>query len=288
MAYDPRGIDVTRKLKDDGIDVLSHSKRKDRVHIFSLDVTLTHDVCDRIHDDPRTREYELIFPASSDINGRLKEIENLAVGTVSSRMLIMDVRSYSLPRLQSVYNKIIGYNRKNLNSLCHTLLIGDGPTDLFYPNKQPEIFAPLLARWRIDYYAAAFFYDPFIHLMPDETRNYAIDNVEMLNDILNKIPRRLAGEFDDKTVSIEEIRKYFRAANTPADKKDQAKRRRIEKLKIIIQKRIDKEYPDHAQKDAWLSRQGVGFEGEQLKLHIYPFFFEDWVYELMQRARKAF
>ena len=117
MAYDPRGIDVTRKLKDNGIDVLSHAKRKDRISIFSLDILLTHDICDRIHDDTRMRDYELEYPQASDIKDRLREIEHLAVQTISSRMIILDIRSYSLPQLQSVYNKIIGYNRKNLNSL---------------------------------------------------------------------------------------------------------------------------------------------------------------------------
>jgi hypothetical protein len=91
MAYDPRGIDVTRKLKHDGIVVLSHAKRKDAISIFSLNILLTHDICDRIHDDTRMQDYELACPHASNIKDRLKEIEHLAVQTVSSRMIILDV-----------------------------------------------------------------------------------------------------------------------------------------------------------------------------------------------------
>ncbi len=35
----------------------------------------------------------------------------------------------------------------------------------------------------------------------------------------------------------------------------------------------------------WLSKEGIRVASE--KLHLYPMFFEDWVYDLMRQAKKG-
>jgi hypothetical protein len=147
-------------------DVLSYQQREPRIHILTLDRVLGWDIYERLHNDSRTRFYELVVPKQAAWQPRLEEIEAIVDRTVYARMLIMDVRRITLPKLQQVYNKIIGYNRKDLNRTCFTVLIGDGPMNLFGAGKSPDVFVPSLAEHRVDYNPAVFFFDPFIHYEP--------------------------------------------------------------------------------------------------------------------------
>ena len=126
-------------LKDYKEDILSHPSRRNAIHILTLDSILANDVYERIHNDERMKYYQLIKPRETEIHEAVTEIDNMAVDTVFSRLLIIDVRRVTLPKLQRAYNKVVGYNRRDLNKLCHIILIGDGPWDLFHAGKTLDV-----------------------------------------------------------------------------------------------------------------------------------------------------
>ncbi|MGD9109677.1 MAG: hypothetical protein PVG93_01935 [Phycisphaerales bacterium] len=268
----------TYHVKDPGIDILSHQSRRDSIHILTLDRALADDVCERIHEDTRMKDYELVRPKSTAAIADVTEIEQMAAGTVSSRLLIFDVRRITLTRLQQAYNKVVGYNRRDLNKLCYIILIGDGPVNLFRTGKCLDAFVPYLAVHRVDYYPAAFFYDPFLHYEPEEM---AQTSVEHPTAISNKIPKRLAYYFKGQVVTTDDTRKYFRATG----KDEETKQKRLKVLTDLYKKRIDEQFKDQqCDLDAWLTKEGIQLAGETL--HMYPLFFEDWVHELVQKAQQ--
>ena len=273
-------LDDTYHLRDTKHDILSHPGRRNRIHILTLDNILATDVYKRIHHDPRMKRYQLIRPQGTDIQGSLTDIGAMAQDTTSSRLLIMDVRRATLPKLQRAYNKIVGYNRRDLNRLCYTILIGDGPVNLFQAGKCLDVFVPHLAAHRVDYHPAVFFYDPFLHYEPGEIKPPRLHEEFVLP---NRIPRRLIPYFRQSgTVRVDKIRRFFRATG----KTKQTKKKRLRILRRLYKKRIAKQFPHHKdQLKAWLSREGIRLASE--KLHLYPLFFEDWVYELMQRAKQG-
>jgi hypothetical protein len=263
--------------------VLSHPDREDRIHVLTVDGVLATDIQDRLNFDSRMRGCELVRPESEDPKAAIAEIECMAPDTVASRLLIIDVRSYTLPRLQHAYNKVVGYNRKDLNEYCYSVLIGDGPLSLFRAGKSPQVFLPHLARHRIDYYPAVFFYDPFLHYTEDERQRLGIEHGGELPQL---VPKRLEKGFKGEDIALSEVREYFRAGTLSGDARTRALRRRQNKLAKIYRKRIAREFPHHKdQLQAWLTREGYRLAGEALSLHLYPFFFEDWVFDLLARAR---
>ena len=98
--------------------------------------------------------------------------------------------------------------------------------------------------------------------------------------------KRLEKGFKGENIALSEAREYFRAGTLFGDARKRALRRRQNKLAKIYRKRIAREFPHHQdQLQAWLTREGYRLAGEALSLHLYPFFFDDWVFELMSRAR---
>jgi len=272
-------LEDTYHLTDDEYDILSHRARGSRIHVLTLDPVLAADVCERIEHDPRLKGSHLIAPGQTRIRQAVEEIESMAQDTVFSRLLVIDVRTVTLPKLRRAYNKVVGYNRRDLNKLCFIILIGDGPGELFSEGKALDIFVPYLAAHRVDFHPAAFFFDPFLHYEPDEIERPTIDEEFVLPD---KIPRRLVPYFKDQDIRVETIRRYFRA--TDKDEELRAKRRR--RLKSLYKKRITEEFPDDQDRlKAWLSKKGLRLASE--KMHLYPLYFEDWVYDLMQKATQA-
>jgi hypothetical protein len=262
--------------------VLSHPHRKEQIHVFSLDQVLAADIHERIAFDPRTRHCHVIRPESAEPKAIIAEIERTARDTVASRLLIMDVRSYTLPRLQHAYNTVSRYNRQDLNKFCYSILIGDGPLNLFQAGRSLHVFGPHLARHRIDYYPAVFFYDPFIHYTVDEKQQAGIEAEAKLPTL---VPKRLQRAFKTDNVTHAAAREYFRAAGVEPRTREKARQRRQERLVRFYRKRIAEEFPHHKdQLEVWLSKQGYSLVGEALRLHLYPLFFEDWVAELMARA----
>lgn len=262
-----------------------HSPRQDRIHLLTVDPVLAADVQERLAFDPRTREYELLRPECESIKGGVAEIEAMGLETLSSRLLILDVRSHTLPRLQHAFNRIVGYNRKDLNERCHSVLIGDGPLNLFHAGKSLHVFLSHLATHRIDYSPAVFFYDPFLHYTSQERRITGIDHGDELPEF---VPKRIERAFKGENVPLTEAREYFRAASLAGRARHKAMHRRQERLAGFYRKRIAEEFPHHKQQlEAWLSREGYSLVGEVLRLHLYPLFFEDWVARLMARPAQA-
>lgn len=255
---------------------------KPRVHIFGLDHILVSDVYERLHEDGRFGGVQLVVPREGQPGITVEDLEAVAKDTVSSRVMVLDVRSQTRAKVQQVYNRVIGYNRAQLNQSCFTLLIGDGPANLFGPGTSVRVFAGQLAKLRIDYSAAVFFYDPFLHYRHDEKLELGISQSGKLP---HKIPERLAKGFKAEDVHVGQIRRYFRAAGLSDEKRESSKQKRREQLAKFLRKRIAKAFPEEKKElEAWLSKDGYEIAGEALRLNMYPFWFEDWVWELLGRA----
>lgn len=256
-------------------DILSHQARKPKIHIFSLDPVLANDVYERLENHPKTRFYQLIIPNTLQWKPRIQEIDAMAQDTTSSRLLIIDVRRITLPKLQQAYNKIVGYNRKDLNKTCFTILIGDGPLNLLQSGKAPDVFVSHLALMRVDYTPSVFFYDPLIHYDADEIDSSMDESFALPTEL----PKRLKPFFPGDGIKVAAVRSFFRAAALPEDTKKQ----RLKMLAAVYLKRIKQQFPGREDKfKGWLSKNGVRLATE--KMHFYPIFFEDWVHDLMQKA----
>ena len=260
------------------VDILSHSVKEKKIHILTLDAVLGVDVYERIHRDARMRRYRLVRPHKTAIDDTVAEIDAMARDTVSSKLLILDVRSDTLPLLQKAYNKVVGYNRRDLNRLCFTLLIGDGPANLLQAGKSLDCFVPHLASLRVDYTPVAFFYDPLIHYEYDESSYTGIDDTFTIPTTL---PKRLVPYFKGTpNLTTAAVRHFFRATGESKEVKEQ----RSQVLTNLYRKRLTKQFPTHKdQVMALLSKEGVRLATE--KLNLYPLFFEDWVHELHGKTR---
>jgi len=261
--------------------MLSHKHRKDQVHILTADAILATDVQERIDGDERTRSLSLRVPKASG-DAAVAEVERMARETVASRLMILDVRGVTLPRLLKAYTQVVGFNRRDLNSLCYTLLIGDGPVSLLKPGKSLEVFVPHLARMRVDFSPAAYFFDPFLHYTDAEMNELraAADPPQ-----LTHIPRRLADRLSKQHMPVADVRRYFRAASAPPTQRSRAVARRSAKLVELFRRGLKKAYGEGAHNLTDLfTKEGYTFEAERLALHLYPLHFEDWVADLMQRA----
>lgn len=272
-------MDERYEVEDPQVDILSHSARGNTIHILTLDPILATDVYERIHHDPRMKHVQLIKPSQTKIRETIEEIEDMAKDTVYSRLLIVDVRRETLPKLQRAYNAIVGYNRRNLNKLCYIVLIGDGPFNLFWEGKSLDVFVTYLTAHRVDFHHAAFFFDPFLHYERDEIERGALDDEFVVPD---KIPQRLVPYFKkDESMKVDKIRHYFRAIG----KDEELRKKRRRRLRSLFKKRIAEQFPkEKDQLRALLSKKGIRLASE--KMHLYPFYFEDWVYDLMQKAAK--
>jgi hypothetical protein len=122
-----------------------------------------------------------------------------------------------------------------------------------------------------------FFFDPFIHYEPDETDS-SMDEDFVLSD---KPPRRLSSYFPQAGVTVDSVRRYFRAD----EQNEEVKKQRLKTLAALYLKRIGEQFPQH--KDllrSLLTKNGTKLGSE--KMNLYPVYFEEWVHELMQKAAK--
>ncbi|MFA5784789.1 MAG: hypothetical protein WC962_07900 [Phycisphaerae bacterium] len=265
---------LRQTVDDPGIDILSHKGRTKSVHILTLDQTLADDVQERINTDKRTKNCIVHRPVRGIIHG-VEEINEMAVETVSSRLLIIDVRKTTLPALQQSYNKVVGYNRRDLNHTCYIILIGDGPISFLSSDNSIDAFVPYLTKHRLDYYPAAYFYDPFIHYEPDEIPRTGVDLAALVPSMP---PKRLAYYFKEQEKTVADIRTFFRAADKP-----QKKKRRTEKLTDLYKRQAEKILNSaHHKADPLFTHDGLQISTETM--HLYPLFFEDWVSELLDKA----
>jgi hypothetical protein len=224
------------------------------------------------------QRYSLICPRTAGIRSTLEEVERMTQETVASRLIIFDVRRATLPRLRKCFNAIVGYNRRDFNHLCYSICIGDGPVNLFQDGRAVDLFVPYLASHRVDFHPAVFFFDPFLHYEPAEIQAQALDDEFVLADA---IPKRLIPYFRNDAMKVESVRRYFRAV----DKDDETRKKRQRMIRHLYKKRLAAQFPGHEdQFRDLLTRRGIQLASE--KMNLYPLYFEDWVHDLMRKARR--
>jgi hypothetical protein len=260
--------------------MLHYRERKNSIHIITLDRILAEDISKRLADYPPTASAQLIIPGSSHTITP-EDILKTAHNTTDSKLLIMDVRSHTKPRLQQAYSDIARFNRPDANSFCHIVLIGDGPNGYSLHSKGIGAFQDYLADLRTDYVPTIFFADPFLYYSQQETQELIFDHS---NAMPEKIPQYLEKYFK-KNIPLKTIYEYFRAEDKQDDTKVKRRRQRLELLKDIFLKLIAEGFPDHKDTIAQaLTKQGCSFPGESLRLNVYPFFFEEWISDLIKAA----
>jgi hypothetical protein len=268
----------TYHLTDDKQDILTHPRRRGQIHILTIDPVLAADLSERIGADRRLKRYALICPRAADVRSALEEVEVMTQETISSRVLIFDVRRTTLPRLRRPFNAIVGYNRRDFNKLCYSICVGDGPVNLFQDGHVVDLFVPYLASHRVDFHPAVFFFDPFLHYEPREIQLQALDDEFVIADA---IPQRWAPYFRSDTTKVGTIRRFFRAV----DKDEETRKKRLRTLRHLYKKRLAEQFPGKEEQfKALLSRRGIQLASE--KMNLYPLYFEDWVHELMRKARR--
>ncbi|MGD0785565.1 MAG: hypothetical protein ABR969_07105 [Sedimentisphaerales bacterium] len=256
--------------------MLHYTERKNTIHIITLDRILAEDICSRLHDYPDTASVQLIVPG----NGKTitpEDIHKTAHDTTGSKILIMDVRSHTKPRLQQAYSDIARFNRPDANSFCHIVLIGDGPSEYLLHSIGVNAFHHYLADLRTDYVPTLFFADPFLYY----TQQEVMDSIQE-NALPVKIPHFLEKYFM-KNLPVKTVYEYFRAAEKKGDEKIKIKKQRQQQLKNVIIKLIDEGFPHHKEKlDQALDKQGCSFPGESLRLNVYPFYFEELIGDFLK------
>jgi hypothetical protein len=267
--------------------MLHYTDRKNRIYILTLDDILAEDVYQRLSSAPRLKGAKLIVPGRAAEEFTPDEIDKIALDTMAGRIFIMDTRSQSQAKLQQVYNKIIGYNRADFNHYCYTVLIGDGPVDFFAEDASLESFGPHLARMRLDFNGARFFYDPLAHYESHEKLGLALEHE---NELLEAVPGWLEKSFsvEGEDVTVRQVRPYFRADGvTGKEGRTKMKRRQRILLRIFtrrIMNQINCQGEDVAK---CLGKEGLFFQGESLPLNVYPFHFEKHVAKLLKKAKAA-
>jgi hypothetical protein len=259
--------------------MLHYRERKNTIHIITLDKVLAGDISSRLSDCPLTGSAQLIMPGRSGQTVTPDDILKTAHDTTDSKILIMDVRSHTKPRLQRAYSDIARFNRPDANNFCHIVLIGDGPTDYLLQSKGIGAFPNYLADLRNDFSPAVFFANPFLYYTQQEIQELILDRNNVMPE---KIPRRLEKYFK-KNMPLKTIYEYFRAAEKQDDMKLKRRKQRLRQLKDIFLKLAAEDFPED--KDtlaAALTKQGCPFPGENLRLNVYPFYFEEWIADLLK------
>lgn len=272
-------MEDTYHLIDNNVDVLTHPNRRDQIHVLTVDPILGTDVRERCRADDRLKHCVVIQPYATNVRDALEQIEAMAKDTTTSRLIVFDVRRATLPKLHRSFNAIVGYNRRDFNTLCYSICIGDGPMNLFLDSHGMDVFVPFLAAHRVDYYPAVFFFDPFLQYEPNELEVRGIDEDFVIPDA---VPRRMV-RYLQKTenVKLDKIRRFFRAA----DKDEQVKDQRHRMLRRLYKRQLTAQFPDHRERvKHLLSRMGVRLATE--RMNLYPLFFEDWMYKFLRKAKK--
>ncbi len=258
-------------------------KRENRICLLSMDHVLAEDIQTRISEDHRLSDTSVVVPQTSKGAITPDDVLQITKETVSARILILDVRSFTLPRLQEAYNRVSGYNRKDFNRTCYTIVIGDGIPEFPAPEIGVDSFRKAFAQFRIDYSPVAFYFDPFIHFRRIERMGLYSERIQ---HCFEKIPSGMSRAFKGPVENLSKVRAYFRASTPNVRGSSAVKRAREGKLKKVMTKMIKQRFP--SQKDdlvAAMSKDGCPIDGELLRLNIYPFFFEEWISDLLIKAR---
>ena len=265
--------------------MLHYQNRLDKIYLLSLDPVLLEDIEERLGDTPGLKSIELVKPGNGRSVITADDILHLARETLTARILIVDVRSQTRAQLQRAYSDITRFNRPDFNHYCYCILVGDGPNNYFRSDRGLKTFPSYLANLRIDFSAAAFFGDPFLYYSMEEIQERAIYEQ-------NALPEQISHHFDKYfqggRMSVEQVRRYFRAADKEGEEKIRKRKVRQAVLRQLCIKMILDEFPDDEAKVLQaLSKEGLDFPGEILRSHVYPFYFEEWVLECFKKAQAA-
>ncbi len=266
------------ELVDEKHDILTHPGRRNVIYVLTLDPVLGIDITARIGTDDRLKGFQVVRPGAPTIRDAVETMERAAQDTTHARLLIFDVRRATLPKLRKVHRDIVGFNRKDFNKLCFSVLIGDGPPMLYQNGRGLDVFTIYLGAHRVDYHPAVFFYDPLLHYEPSEAQLGAIDEEFAIRD---DVPQRLAPYFRKDDMTVGAVRRYFRAVEKP----EEIRHKRARTLRRLYRKQISQRLPGREEQiRAWMSRKGLQLATE--KINLYPLHFEDWVYRLMHKAQR--
>jgi hypothetical protein len=228
---------------------------------------------------------ELIRPVEGESDITVEDLARQVRETTSSRVLVIDVRRQTKGRLQGIYSDIVRFNRPDFNQYCYSILIGDGPVGLLDPDKLALVIPPFLSDLRVDYGPAAFFTNAFLHYSYDETQYQAVYENHALP---TRVPQRLARYFKNHDVTVEQMCRYWRADDVPENLRAAKRAHRQKQLRALCLRILKDEFPQDAEQLAkGLTREGYALLGESLTVHLYPFFFAEWVLDLLRRAESA-
>jgi len=106
--------------------------------------------------------------------------------------------------------------------------------------------------------------------------------------LLNEIPQHMQKYFKGHRLTGRQICDYFRAADVPDSKREKKRIERQEKLRRLHIQIAKDDFPkDQERLIKAMSKEGCAFSGESLKINIYPFFFEEWILDLVKKSERA-
>jgi len=260
-----------------------HYKDRDRkVDIVTVDRVLATDLYERLRAYKPMDSVQLVRPGQGDNEISVRDVEQLVPETTRAGVLVLDVRHQTRARLKNAYGGIVRRNRPDFNSYCYTVVIGGGPLNLFRPGMTIDAFRNYLLEMRIDYGPAVCFVDPFLHYTLDEMQERALyEN----NTLPEEIPEHLRKYFKPDKQGIEQLRAYFRAAEVDEARRDSHRRKREKTLAGLYRRLAHQDFPKHAEELMQaLTKEGCPLLGEALGFNVYPFFFAEWVGELVRRV----
>jgi len=247
-----------------------------------MDPILAQDIYERLYYYPNMERVELILPKQSGKTITVDDIDTMALDTRSSSVIIMDIRHQTLTRLMQVYGKIVRFNRPDFNTYCYSVVIGDGPRGMLNPDVAMGAYQKYLADVRIDYSPGVFFVDPFLNYSHEEMQELVLYEG---NAFPRKLPEQIGKYFKNDEMTVEQARSYFRAAEVEGQRKGAVRKRRQIKLAKYYNRMLDEIFSSNAeQMKRSLCKNGCSMPGEALNLNVYPFFFEQWVRYILEKA----
>ncbi|MGA2915214.1 MAG: hypothetical protein ABSE89_04230 [Sedimentisphaerales bacterium] len=265
--------------------MLHYRTREKSIQILTINPVFASDVYDRLHSYPGLESVKLLFPGSSESGFKVEDIEKLAHDTTNSSILIFDVSSLSRTRLQQAFSDIIRFNRPDFNENCYSIVIGDLPTEYIKNRKLYNNIYSYLSDIRVDFSPAVFFITP-LSLYSLQEKQSTMTNPD--NPFPERIPARFGKYFKEEMPSVQRVSAFFRAAEVGDDKKLKVKGKRQAVLKTLYIRMTDEDFP--SMKELFLkglTKEGYSVPGESLKVHLYPFFFEEWVSDLMRKLESV-
>ena len=94
--------------------------------------------------------------------------------------------------------------------------------------------------------------------------------------------------FKGRSLTSQQLRDYCRAKDVQDSKRAEKRIERKEKLRRLHIQIAKDDFPtDRGRMIKAMSKEGCGIPGESLKVNIYPFFFEEWILDLMRKPERA-